>query len=460
MSTAWPAVWGLSIVMGVPMATGGDQAALELDGPMDTITGVVLPDGRRVAPGEPVHLALTSGRASVPCADGVTLRLHRHGGVVAGDVRGHGGRPLSFTMQPDGMTRWHVGPAMLPCATCADGSRVHHGPQATGRFDGPPPRAGGDDGSVQDVLVLYTPAAREAAGSSEAMRANALLWEDGVNAALQGSGGTTSVRMVGIEEASANAQGNISTDLSRMMSTSDGWWDEAHTTRDALGADMVVLIVATTDADGDGQDDACGIANVITHIPGVPSAAFAVVLDQCAGANYSLAHELGHLQGCAHDAENAGVSGIDARAYGWPFWGAGDPCTDDRWCTIMAYPGYDQIDNCPGSGQQTTIWTQRIGLFSTPDVTWHGTPVGDSAVADNTAIWNERAVVTAGYRSSVIPLACPGDLDASGSVTVRDLVHVLTQWGLQSGRAGSDINGDGDVDFYDLLVVLSLFGEC
>ena len=248
--------------------------------------------------------------------------------------------------------------------------------------------------------------------------------------------------------------------LAQFRATADGVFDEAHGLRNGLGADVMVLFVNSTDEDGNGVNDYCGRAYVIKSAGGSPSSACAVIQTTCAATGYTLIHEMGHLHGCAHDAANAGVSGIEPHAYGWVFWGADDSCDDDRWCTVMAYGGLDEINDCPDEGDSEFVWTQRIGLFSTPDLDHDGTAVGDAVEADNVRVWNDRAPVTAGYRASLIPLDCPGDVDASGEVDMLDLIQMLGAWGVVSGGHGADINEDLQVGLLDLLVLLDRFGRC
>jgi hypothetical protein len=62
---------------------------------------------------------------------------------------------------------------------------------------------------------------------------------------------------------------------------------------------------------------------------------------------------------------------------------------------------------------------------------------------------------------SVRPLVCPGDLDASDSVTGVDLAIVLTNWNAPNPKyPEADVNGDGAVDGADLAIVLSNWGPC
>jgi len=57
------------------------------------------------------------------------------------------------------------------------------------------------------------------------------------------------------------------------------------------------------------------------------------------------------------------------------------------------------------------------------------------------------------------PSACPGDLDGNGTVEFADLLDQLQSWGSCSGCA-ADLNQDGLVDFDDVLALLQLWGSC
>jgi hypothetical protein len=105
----------------------------------------------------------------------------------------------------------------------------------------------------------------------------------------------------------------------------------------------------------------------------------------CATGYYSLAHELGHNMGCAHDAQNAGGQGLYSYSYGWRFVTAGN--VTNR--TIMAY--------APGA---------RIQNFSNPNVLYNsvatGVPVGQVNEANNALTINNSAFTVANFRQTVI----------------------------------------------------------
>ncbi|MFK7959848.1 MAG: hypothetical protein AB8G96_04915 [Phycisphaerales bacterium] len=54
---------------------------------------------------------------------------------------------------------------------------------------------------------------------------------------------------------------------------------------------------------------------------------------------------------------------------------------------------------------------------------------------------------------------CPNDIDGSGEVDFVDILAVLSNWGTCPG-CPADLDGNGAVDFGDILQVLSNFGPC
>ena len=53
---------------------------------------------------------------------------------------------------------------------------------------------------------------------------------------------------------------------------------------------------------------------------------------------------------------------------------------------------------------------------------------------------------------------CPGDLDGNGAVDFTDLLSVLGAFG--STEPEADANGDGAVEFADILFLLARWGPC
>ena len=62
--------------------------------------------------------------------------------------------------------------------------------------------------------------------------------------------------------------------------------------------------------------------------------------------------------------------------------------------------------------------------------------------------------ITAGA-FTIIGDAIPGDLDGDGLVDFRDLLQLLAAWGPCEGECVEDLDGNREVDFADLLILLS-----
>ena len=199
-----------------------------------------------------------------------------------------------------------------------------------------------DDGSVIDVLVVYTPWARSSAGGTDAVNALIDLAIVESNTAYANSLIDTQLRLVHKALIEYDEAGTYSDHLHRLTEPDDGYMDEVHALRDLYRADMVSLLVV------DGGY--CGIAWLIRDMvsPDAEAYAFSVVKDTCATGYYTLAHELGHNQGCHHDRANASGPGIYDYSYGYQ-----EP--EELFRTVMAY-------DCPGG-------CPRIQYFSNPDVT-------------------------------------------------------------------------------------------
>lgn len=444
----------LTIAAALSLMGDSGNGRLELEGPLERLHAIDLDGLGRFQLSEPPLLGLqAAGPLRGMTAAGEQVLLRRHLGQLAGRVIRPGKPVIAFRSGPEGRLQWSTAEPLVE-HSCGAGD-----PVAADDDPPPPPQrdGAGDSGDTIDVLAVYTSDALAAGGSVAAMETDILSWFDASNGTLSDSGINTQLRVVGMDLVEGIEDGDL---LEQLRLTSDGMYDSVHATRDGLGADVVVMFVESTDEDDNGLDDYCGIAYVIKTLTGRPDYAFGVVKRSCAQSGYTLVHEVGHLHGCAHDAANAGISGIEPHAYGWVFWGAGDSCDQDRYCTVMAYGGLDEIDDCPDPGDSQWVWTQRIGLFSTPTLSHDGTPVGDADDADNVTVWNDRCSVTAGYRTSVIPVDCPGDIDASGEVDMFDLLGLLSVWGPAGGGDSADINEDLQVGVLDLLVLLDRFGRC
>lgn len=149
------------------------------------------------------------------------------------------------------------------------------------------------------------------------------------------------------------------------------------------GADMAHLVAET-------NTQFCGKAYITAHACSedgscefFPNLALGITDAQCVWA-YTLEHETGHMLGNHHNAEHAELY----RAYSYSL--GFRECTDSpRQRTIMSY-----FLGCPGS--------QRVPVFSNPNVFYNGASVGVAGETENARSMRNTATGVSGYRESVI----------------------------------------------------------
>ncbi len=262
----------------------------------------------------------------------------------------------------------------------------------------------------QDILMVYTQAACDAAANSTNASCNQLEADivtsiSQMNQAYAESEidifmNITSMRFVNYADTGV-ATG---TALSALRSSSDGIMDEVHGWREEDGADLVALIM-----DGTG----CGIA----YSPAAPSSAFSVTDESCMLGNRTLAHEIGHNQGALHDRDQH--SGGTVGAYNYGFKRCADGSDEDfgapYFRTIMSY-------GCTGAS--------RVGRYSNPNVLFNGVPQGTDPNTNpdrgtfNARTLNESAAYVASFRQGATittPIAPSGLNSVSNSASTISL---------------------------------------
>ena len=214
-----------------------------------------------------------------------------------------------------------------------------------------------DDGSNIDILVVYTPSAREKAGGTTAIENLIDLAVVETNQSYSNSGISQRLTLQEAQEVAYSEAGfSWPTTLSRLAGTSDGYMDGVHGLRDANCADAVVLIV--------GNTQYCGMAYLMSSVSSsFAGSAFSLVSYTCATGYYSFGHELGHNMGARHDWYVDDSKTPWAHSHGW----VNPP---DRWRTIMAYNS-----ECSASGFNCS----RLQYWSNPSVSYGGDPMGVAA---------------------------------------------------------------------------------
>ena len=239
-----------------------------------------------------------------------------------------------------------------------------------------------DDGSTIDIMVVYTPSARDAVGGTAAMASRIALGISETNQGYANSGVVQRFRLVHTAEvayAEATGASGFNAALYDLQDPDDGKMDNVHALRNAYGADIVSLII--------NNDEYCGLGYLMTSTAtNFAAYAFNVVYYSCATGYYSLAHECGHNQGAQHERDNASLPILYSYAYGYQQTAAPSPFR-----TIMAY-------DCDGG-------CTRVNYWSNPDVSYNGYPTGvvstSPTAADNRLTLNNTRTIVANWRQAV-----------------------------------------------------------
>jgi hypothetical protein len=213
-----------------------------------------------------------------------------------------------------------------------------------------------------DIMVLYTQATLTKHGAGT----NTLITQAiaNANAEYAASGVGITLRLVASGLSPVSETGSLPDTLSAFSHNG-----AVMAQRDAVAADLVVLL--TQDSNW------CGWAYL--WYEGASVEAYAAVHTGCLPGR-TFTHEIGHLNGLAHNMEDAG--GFAPRypyGYGYRVY------ESNGFRDIMAY-------QCPN------VEVPRVGWHSTPLLSFNGLPTGIDSVADASRALNDNAAHVASYR--------------------------------------------------------------
>jgi hypothetical protein len=158
----------------------------------------------------------------------------------------------------------------------------------------PPPVAACSDDLQIDALFVYTPEALAARGDNRSqVESEVCNVEVETNSTYSDNGLPYRLRVVGIDPFDPGRT-DSTTNVLQSMELNGGPFVSLHDRRDALAADVIVLVMVS--------NDNCGLANRMRrNDPDHAARAFAVIPISCLTGDYSVAHEIGHLMGAQHD---------------------------------------------------------------------------------------------------------------------------------------------------------------
>ncbi|MEM3390282.1 MAG: M12 family metallo-peptidase [Thermoproteota archaeon] len=239
-----------------------------------------------------------------------------------------------------------------------------------------------------DIMVYYTPGVESYLGGSSSVQAGIQHLIDLANEAYTNSNIDLQLRLVHIEKVSYPDDGSLNTPIDD-LTNAQAPFSNMPSLRSQYGADLVTLMRRFNK----NTNNACGLAWLINSLSNLSwnaeYTAFSVVQvgTSSDGSGYycrdlTLAHELGHNFGCAHDRAHASSSGIFSYSYGYDRTGI--------FATIMSYAS-----------------APNIPYFSNPSVTYQGyaigVPEGSPDAADNARTIRETKTHIAAYRSQAQP---------------------------------------------------------
>jgi hypothetical protein len=208
-----------------------------------------------------------------------------------------------------------------------------------------------------DVVILYTPAARVAAGGKAQIEAEALKAVNVANDVHDNSKTLAHLRLVALREIAYTERATIEEDIDGTTNITQAFGIELSRIKEAYGADLVSVFVQRTEG-------ANGIAWTPEEVNEIGTGIFSIVKWDHAYSGLTFAHETGHNFGAGH---------YDAKTPIFPY--AKAYLFGGFYRTVMA--------SDPTGGFRT-----RVKHYSNPDVDYEDAfgvdyATGDRATADN-----------------------------------------------------------------------------
>lgn len=237
----------------------------------DARVEIVLPNQHRVT-GQIAHQSSRFGdeiiQGKLDDASVGDFTLVRRDSRIAGVVRTASGQTFEIATTPDGVreltevnrsSRFSCGDYLSQYTRGADKfTRPSNSPGQTSNEDASPsdthprgiPITGCDSGFVIDVMVVYTEAAKIAAGGQAAIEMRIASAVSDTNSAFSNSGISCFVNLVHRQEVAYTETGDSLIDGPRLLDPNDGFLDNVHALREQHAADIAILWVSSLEVGG------------------------------------------------------------------------------------------------------------------------------------------------------------------------------------------------------------------
>ena len=294
-----------------------------------------------------------------------------------------------------------------------------------------------------DILVFYTPEFSTSLGGPAAAQTRINNIFSISNQAYANSGLLLEINPIHVEQLAApNNEGDIvALDKFRL---SEGVFSNVHNLRVSTGADAVILFQKYTPS-----HSGCGLAYILGSnsgtLLGTRDYAYGFVQDGTypdpdGGDFYyfcydsTLAHELGHTFGFAHDRNHSSLAGAFPYSYGHD--------DLDNFATIMSYD------------------TPKIELFSSPNLSCSGQPCGiaegQANSADNVKSGNQIRFDIARFYSPPVSPTSPGNSNEDTDINAQDALYSIgVILGSESSTDPANCSGGSGVDINDLVCTIN-----